>query len=181
MENATKALLIAGGVLLGILILGVLIYMATTLSSLSKAKEKEKEIEQIAEFNKVYESYDKKKLRGTEVVSIINRAIDNNTKYEGNSDRQIKVYVTVGTGRNVDASNQIITGDNLTSGTTYEFTGIEQRDDGSNDGTTYNSILSDTTTNGPKHSFMYSRYFKCTKITYNSSNGMVNAIYFEQR
>lgn len=164
MENASKALVIAGGVLIGIIILGLLIYMVNNLSSISTAQEKAKEAEQIAEFNKVYESYDKKKLRGSEVVSVINRAIDNNKK---NNNSRIDVYVKI----IKDLVNE--GGDGLRAKSSYYV--FTNRDSG-----TYNGIIQDTTQNGKRHAFMINRTFECTSITYNPQNGKANGIYFEE-
>ena len=158
MENASKALLMAAGVLIGIIIIGALVFMASNLSSIPSAQEKEKQAEQIAEFNKVYESYDKKKLRGSEVVSIINRVIDNN---EQNADKQIEVYVTV-------KANNKANADEL-SAKQYKFA--------ISDKTIFVDLFNDK---DRRNAFMYSRLFECTNITYNSQSGRVNGIYFEE-
>lgn len=44
MDNATEALLIAGGILLGILTITALVYMFNNLSIMGNAQEKEKKL-----------------------------------------------------------------------------------------------------------------------------------------
>lgn len=82
MENASKALVMAGGVLIAIMVLATLMYMMQNTASYKTQTEEQQKIEQIAKFNKEYESYNKSLLRGTEVVTLINKAIANNAKYE---------------------------------------------------------------------------------------------------
>ena len=52
MENATKALLIAGGVLIGVMIIAVLIYMISNLSTISTSQEQAREAEQLQVISK---------------------------------------------------------------------------------------------------------------------------------
>lgn len=82
MENASKALLIAGGVLVAILILGVLIVTLNIVNSNQKTREKTLATEQLAEFNQKYEAYNKKALRGTDIITLMKMAIENNNKME---------------------------------------------------------------------------------------------------
>ena len=89
MENASKALLIAGGVLIAILIVSVLVVTLNIVNSNQKTREKALATEQLAEFNQKYESYNKKALRGTDIITLKNMA-----KSEGNA---VTVKVTNGT------------------------------------------------------------------------------------
>lgn len=91
MENASKALLMAGGILIAILVIGLVVYMFNTSSNLKKTSEDTELVEQIAAFNKEYEAYNKKLMRGTDVVSIINKVNSNNEKYEDIPEYQISI------------------------------------------------------------------------------------------
>lgn len=82
MENASKALLIAGGVLIAILIVSVLVVTLNIVNSNQKTREKALATEQLAEFNQKYESYNKKALRGTDIITLMKMAIENNNKME---------------------------------------------------------------------------------------------------
>lgn len=78
MENASKALLIAGGVLLAMMIISVMLYMSTKITEMGEAQNNRKAAEQLAAFNAEYEAYNKKLLYGTDVISVINKAIEHN-------------------------------------------------------------------------------------------------------
>ena len=78
MENASKALIIAGGILLGIITVSMLIYMYKKLGNVVDTISGDTTQEQLLEFNKGFEVYNKKIMYGTDIVSAINKAIDNN-------------------------------------------------------------------------------------------------------
>lgn len=88
MENASKALTMAAGVLIAVLIIVLIYVLLNNLSDLSKQDEQQLQAKQTAAFNKEYESYDKKLMRGTELITLINKAIANNEKY----DNEHEVY-----------------------------------------------------------------------------------------
>ena len=91
MENASKALIMAGEILIGILIIGLLVYGYINISSFNKEKEGTIKTEQLATFNKEYESYNRKLIRGVDVISVINKAIDNNKKYDNEKEYNISI------------------------------------------------------------------------------------------
>ena len=82
MENASKALLMAGGILVAMLIIAVLVSGKATINSFQKTKLSEEEKEQIIIFNKQYTKYVGQYVYGTDVRTLIN-------KYE--NDRLVKV------------------------------------------------------------------------------------------
>lgn len=82
MENASKALLMAGGILIAILIIAVLVRSFTTVSMFQKAKLTEEEQAQLVAFNEQYTKYLGQYVYGTEVRTLMN-------KYE--NDKQVKV------------------------------------------------------------------------------------------
>lgn len=85
MENASKALIMAAGVLLAVMILAIVVYFFSTLSVFPNSDDEVTQIEQITAFNLEYEVYDKKIMYGVDVISALNKAKSNNEKYvEGN-------------------------------------------------------------------------------------------------
>lgn len=82
MENASKALMIAGGVLIALMIITLLVLMFTSISDVFKSEDEIKRIEELEAYNKEYESYNRKLLRGADIISLMNKAISNNKKYE---------------------------------------------------------------------------------------------------
>lgn len=82
MENASKALLIAGGVLIAMVIASFGVYLYGVFHSHSEnllAAMSEKEVN---EFNAKFQAFENKKLTANEVVSIINLVRDNNMNNE---------------------------------------------------------------------------------------------------
>lgn len=93
MENASKALLIAGGVLIALIILAMLLAMFNSMSNIQKEQEEQTKIEQIAAFNSEFEAYNKKVMYGTDVITLINKVAENNKKYSTNNDYKITVIL----------------------------------------------------------------------------------------
>lgn len=83
MENASKALLMAAGVLIGILILSLAVYLFVTFGSASAEVHKQNEENQINQFNSQFTSYvGKEGITIYDVVTIANLATENNINYE---------------------------------------------------------------------------------------------------
>lgn len=82
MENASKALTMAAGVLIAILIIALIYVLINNISDLSQQDEQQLIAKQTAIFNKDFESYDRKLMRGVDLITVINKAIANNEKYE---------------------------------------------------------------------------------------------------
>lgn len=80
MENATRALTMAGGILIALMILGALLLMFNNLSSYQNQNDSNKEISKISEFNNQFEPYNKDNLTLMELKSIWNKIESNNIK-----------------------------------------------------------------------------------------------------
>ena len=81
MENASKALLIAAGTLIGIMLIGFLVIFYNHLKGLPEQQSKAELQKQISAFNAEYEAYNKKIMYGTDLISVLNKAKNNNEKY----------------------------------------------------------------------------------------------------
>ena len=81
MENITKALLIAGGILFAILVLTLLVIFYNQMSSYYAEQNSAKMNEQVVEFNNKFENYNGQTIRGSELISIMNRVVDYNRTY----------------------------------------------------------------------------------------------------
>ncbi len=81
MENASKALIIAGSVLIAMIVLSVLVWGWNRVSSYYKAEEDAETVQQIYQKNKELESYNKQVIRGYELRSLYNLIDDMNTRY----------------------------------------------------------------------------------------------------
>ena len=98
MENASKALVMAGSVLIALMIIGALILMFNNLFSYQQINQTDKRTDQTIEFNNQFETYNREEVRGSELYSLLNRAIDYNRKNltEGTGFTTIKVTFTFG-------------------------------------------------------------------------------------
>ena len=84
MEDASKALLMAAGVLIGILILSLGVYLFTTFAAYSKITADEYDFQRVQQFNNQFLKYEDKTSNTIyDVVSIINSAKENNIQDNG--------------------------------------------------------------------------------------------------
>ena len=86
MENASKTLIIIGGVIISILIINLIVFNFNKISTLKKEENNEKYIMQVVEWNKKLEAFNRNNLYGTDIMSIANLMQDynikNNTEYK---------------------------------------------------------------------------------------------------
>ena len=78
MENAAKALLMAGGVLIALLVIGSLVLLFTNLQDYQNKTDASVLEAQIAKYNSQYEPYNKKGLTLMELKSVYNKIVSNN-------------------------------------------------------------------------------------------------------
>lgn len=81
MENAAKALGIAAGVLLAVILMSLIAYFFSNISEWPQQQDDMESAEQLAKFNKEYEVYEKSQMYGVDVISCLNKAKSNNEKY----------------------------------------------------------------------------------------------------
>ncbi len=153
MENASKALIIAGGVLIAILTIAVLLFAWRTMGTTAKEDDLQKASQQLSEFNEQFTSYQKQILYGADVASVINKIRSNNSKHSDNNDYQIAWEIKL---------KESIP---LLNVGTYNEAKYSQ----------YENM----TKNVNSFKDFKALYFRCTSIGYNSS-GRVNKISFEQ-
>ena len=89
MENASKALIIAGGVLVSLIILSLLVTFFSNLRNLRQTEQTGDVIVQAAEFNKQYEAYNRN-VYGSELVSIARKIEDYNKR-----DSELQDYTKI--------------------------------------------------------------------------------------
>ena len=80
MENATKALLMAAGVLIGIMVLAALLLMVNNINNYRKTETQNTREAQIQEFNNQYATYDRNDVRGSDIISLANKVADYNQR-----------------------------------------------------------------------------------------------------
>ncbi len=165
MENASKALIIAGGVLISIIAISLFTYMYGSISTLVSSSETDYQAEEISTFNSGFEAYNKKLMYGTDVISVYNKAEDNNTNYRSTSGDEYYVEIFVST----------------TEGSVTTDTCVSLMDNPSIMNGTYGHNVT-TTEGGYTITAWEEKEFKrctfqCIQVDYNSY-GRVSALYF---
>lgn len=82
MENASKALLMTGSILIGIILLSVAVYIYNIMTESKRMESSLLSEEQIASYNLEYTAFNKSRMYGTDVITVLNKARDNNEKYK---------------------------------------------------------------------------------------------------
>ena len=98
MENASKALLIAGGVLLALLVISSLVMLLTNLQDYQNKTDASVLETQIAKYNSQYNTYDKDGLTLMELKSVYNKMESNNKEHP---ELEIKSNILVSSGAKV--------------------------------------------------------------------------------
>jgi len=80
MENASKALIMAGSVLIAIIIISCLVLMINNLSAYQGLQTQSEEVAQIEKFNNQYIIYNRDDVRGSDLYSLMNKVIDYNIR-----------------------------------------------------------------------------------------------------
>lgn len=100
MENASKALIMAGGVLIGILIISLAVYLFVDFGSTSAQINAQNEQKQITEFNSKFTAYEGYKdndgnwqITIYDIITLAGYAKENNEYYKEVNDEQIEVKI----------------------------------------------------------------------------------------
>lgn len=80
MDNASKALLMAGGILIAIAIISVSLYIYSSAQGVAKTSDDMISASAVASFNRYYLSFGSK-INPIDVLNICNRVDDDNDKY----------------------------------------------------------------------------------------------------
>ena len=83
MENSAKAIIIAGGMFILIMVITLLVVFGRSLSSYMQGQHDKEMVKQITEFNNKFANYQGTELRGNELISVLNRVIDYNALEAG--------------------------------------------------------------------------------------------------
>jgi len=85
MENASKALLMAAGMLIAVLLVSIFALMFSTMSEYTKAYDERKETEELQAFNVQFEKYVQNGATAQDIVTVINLVKSYNEKNEYSS------------------------------------------------------------------------------------------------
>lgn len=92
MENASKALIIAGAILLAILIISLGIFIFNQASEVTKSSNLS-EVE-VLQFNEKFTSFEGSNKRGNEINSLLSRVVQNNLANKDDKSKQVNVKIT---------------------------------------------------------------------------------------
>lgn len=92
MENASKALIMAGGILLSMIVISLFYFMFGNMSTLVGDTSKDTSQDEIVDFNKGYEAYNKKIMYGTDIISVFNKVTDNNRNFKATATNENQEY-----------------------------------------------------------------------------------------
>ena len=155
MENASKALLIGGGVLIAILILSIGVYLFVTYGQIGETYEQNLTSGEIKKFNSNFIKFEgRDNITAQEIVTLYKFIKSYNEKNDIDISTSIATLEVEGTSVKIlRTSTAYLSEENL-----VEF--IEQY---SNEDTNPYQII----------------YFECTLLKYNENTGMVNKIVFK--
>ena len=133
MENATKALLMAAGILIGILILSLVAYLYTSFSQTAAEVNQRNERQQLVQFNTQFTTYlGNENLTIYDVITVTNTAKENNNEYQdvNNYNTYYQITVFIGSDRIDNESQEELENRIKSNGldTKYVCTGIEYHD-----------------------------------------------------
>lgn len=89
MENAAKALIMAGGILIGLLVFAMFVYEMTAFASHSRIYEEKVAQQQTMEFNSQFEKYLSHDITAQDVVTIYNLTVQWNN---GHPDDDVTIH-----------------------------------------------------------------------------------------
>ena len=96
MENASKALMMAGSVLLSVLIITALVFLYNNVIDLKRTESLSEETKKLYEYNKKIEMFNKQGLYGSEILSLSNLIEDyNRTQNELKEYNEIKLQIEI--------------------------------------------------------------------------------------
>lgn len=98
MENATKALLISAAVMISIMVLSLLMMAYNQVSDYYQTQHTDAIAKQTGEFNENFINYQRDNIRGSELLSLMNKVIDFNEREsyaQGTNYERIKVAIKI--------------------------------------------------------------------------------------
>lgn len=163
MENATKALLMAAGILIAIMTISALVLMYNRITEISKINDDQLKTEQLVAFNQEFEAFNRKDLYGSQIISVMNKMLDNNEKYRRLDEPNYEMEMSVTFVIKDDVFNK------KKEGTIYSSL------------STLKAKIDEVERNTVSGMTEFKRkIFKCTSLQYNEETGRVNKMTFEE-
>ncbi len=170
MENASKALLMAAGVLIGILVISFMMLLLRKGGQMSSEFDSQLSNNELLKFNSQFELYQRSDIENTffDVITVVNLAYDANvsTQWQTGSGVTVQIWERGNCKYSISDSNEI------KKHTMQEGTSGSEKDIYSEIIGKYTQLKNDDPAQGYQYKFV------CEKIDYNTASGKVNQVIF---
>lgn len=100
MENASKALLIAGAILIVMILIGIILIVKNNVADFYASEEQIKATEDKTKFNEQFTRFNRNDVQGYELISLVNKVVDYNERVseatsEGNDIHSKPIYISI--------------------------------------------------------------------------------------
>lgn len=196
MENATKALEMAAGVLITLMIIGVCVYAYNNLVEQKNIEQSSIRDQQATDFNKSFEVYNQDSLYGSEVLSLANKVVDYNEK-EANQKgyEEIEIEVNLRSTLPPSFNRTKYTAEQLTDDYKELSRNIEDKGKVTKNGKTVaqwaklskNAVPDDTRNLVDEYKDLLNdqtdiarKTFNCTSVEYDNTTGRIKKMFFSE-
>lgn len=193
MENASKALTIAGGVLISMMVVSLIVLVRVRISSYEKKKAEVQNNAQVVEFNKKLEAYNSV-ISGNKMISLVNLAEELNRQYGSqNKYEDVIIYARLQKVGNSEIKfykmDELMSKDpdykNYSKSVThndYKYYNMNKYIEYvTTTGKDKMNVLSESSDYFKDFNVNFRKqYFKCTDIQYDETHAMVDEMYFDQ-
>lgn len=105
MDNAAKAILISGGILLALMLISLMTVMFRNLNVMEQSKAERENVKDLQKWNSQWEAYNKQVMYGADVLTVVNKAAQVNHELAEQPLYHITIK-TVGTNINELSENK---------------------------------------------------------------------------
>lgn len=171
MENATKALLMAGGLLIAILVASFMIFVLRKAGQMTAEYDVQRSENELASFNGQFEVYDKRDNTFFDIITVANLAYDVNKKNGNDPNNSVSIRIV-----NKGATEySILPNDNLPKNHFFEKEDVNKPKYMYDDDIIgeYTKIKDPNSEN-----IQYFYKFNCTEVKYNDVTGKVKEMCF---
>ena len=170
MENATKALTMAAGILIAMMVVSLIVVGINRVGSVKKVEQEALLNQELEKFNRNFESYNTNVLTGYKIISLANMAYDTNERY-----RTVDGYKSVEIYASFLNPNDIISGSGIEEKKYLQYENINNNKNGLK--TYYNMIEYVGNGYGPYYElndkaskYYRDKYFTCINIEYDDDS-----------
>ena len=180
MENASKALMMAGGVLIAVMVISFIVFILRKGGAMSAEYDTHMSDQELARFNGQFEIYDKDDNTIFDVITVANLAYDINKKANWDEQAGVKVVLTIPTGSSYAGSYYMLTtkkNNNVLSRSC--FWKSEELNNNSVQNMYENGFIAENSEQDGTDKYIYK--FECTNMGYNSITGKVDNVEFKRK